>query len=284
MSRIINLLLALILLSAAALLLYPTVSDQYNQFMNNRRIYSYNQMVESTDPAENEEMLRAAHEYNDTLREVEIKDVFTEAAQRSSPKYKSLLNPNGDGIMGVLEIPKIGVSLPIYHTTEDYGLERGVGHMEGTALPVGGENTHCGIAGHRALPSARLFTDLDRVGSGDLLYLNVLNQLLVYQVDQISVVLPHELDYMAVVEGEDLLTLVTCTPYGVNSHRLLVRGKRVELKDIAETLMLTDAVAKAPMPQGILVCALPFLAVGLLLMLLIRPKRRYQLKQPGKIT
>lgn len=275
---VINFLLVLIVLSAAALLLYPTLSDQYNQYMNTRRIYSYNQMVETMEPTDYSKLLEEARAYNDELKEVEIKDVFTEAAERSSPIYRNLLNPNGDGIMGILEIPKIGLSLPIYHTTEAYGLERGVGHMEGTALPVGGEGTHCGLAGHRALPSARLFTDLDRLGTGDLIYLNVLNDLLVYQVDQISVVLPHELDYMAVEEGKDLLTLVTCTPYGVNSHRLLVRGRRVELQDVMLELRNADSVDAVDLPVGALVCAAPILAVGLLLMALIRPKRRYKLK------
>ena len=280
MSKIINILIALIVLSALGLILYPTVSDQYNQFLNTRRIYSYNRMAETMDPAENTELLREAEAHNETLREVEIHDVFTEAAERSSPHYRTLLNPNGDGIMGVLEIPKIGVRLPIYHTTEDYGLQRGVGHMEGTALPVGGEGTHCGLAGHRALPSARLFTDLDQLGRGDLIYMSVLGRLLVYQVDRISVVLPHELDYMAVEEGQDLLTLVTCTPYGVNSHRLLVRGRRVALEDVSDALLRSDSVEDTTLPTGALVCALPFFAVGMLFMLLIRPKRRFKLKQP----
>ena len=282
MQKIINILITIIVLSALAIVLYPTVSDQYNQYMNTRRIYSYTHMAETMDPAEYDQMLADAEAYNEDLKEVEIHDVFTEAAERSSPRYRMLLNPNGDGIMGVIEIPKIGVKLPIYHTTDDEGLARGVGHMEGTALPVGGPSTHCGLAGHRALPSARLFTDLDKLGRGDLIYITVLSQLLVYQVDQISVVLPHELDYMAVVEGEDLVTLVTCTPYGVNSHRLLVRGRRVALEDITAALAMSDGVDSATLGEGALVCAVPVMAVGLLLMLLIRPKRRFKLKQPRK--
>ncbi|MGX8706310.1 MAG: class C sortase, partial [bacterium] len=230
-------------------------------------------------PAENRQLMADAREYNLTFTNTSIRDVFTEAAQRSSPRYRGLLNPNGDGIMGVIEIPKIGVKLPIYHTTDDYGLTRGVGHMEGTSLPVGGKNTHCGLAGHRALPSARLFTDLDRLGRGDLIYITVLNELLVYQVDQISVVLPHELDYMAIVNGMDLVTLVTCTPYGVNSHRLLVRGRRVALENISAALALSDSVYDATLLEGAVVCAVPVAAVGLLFMALIRPKRRFRLKE-----
>lgn len=278
--KIINGLIVLAVLSAIAIVLYPTASDQYNRFMNTRRIYDYDWMAQTMDPAENRDMLKAAREYNEELREVEIQDVFTEAARRSSARYRGLLNPNGDGIMGVLEIPKIGVKLPIYHTTEDQGLAKGVGHMEGTSLPVGGESTHCGLAGHRALPSARLFTDLDKLGRGDIIYITVLNELMVYQVDQISVVLPHELDYMAIEDGMDLLTLVTCTPYGVNSHRLLVRGRRVALDNISEALAISDGVDPATLPEGAVVCAVPVAAVGLLLMLLIRPKRRFRLKQP----
>lgn len=278
MSKIINILLTIVIISALALLLYPTISDQYSQFKNTRRIYSYSTVSQALNQEDYTEMLDAAHAYNDGLREVHIQDVFTEAAMQSSPEYQGLLNPNDDGIMGVIEIPKIGVRLPIYHTTEDYGLERGTGHMEGTALPVGGTGTHCGIAGHRALPSARLFTDLDKMVSGDLIYLTVLNQLLVYQVDRIAVVLPTDLDYMAVEDGMDLLTLVTCTPYGVNTHRLLVRGRRVALEDISDTLLKADGVRTEELPVGAFVCALPVGAVGLFLMLLIRPKRRFHLK------
>lgn len=278
MSKIINILLTVFIISALALLLYPTVSDQYSQYKSARRIYSYSTASEDLTPDDYTDMLDAAHAYNAGLREVQIQDVFTEAARQSSPEYLGLLNPNDDGVMGVIEIPKIGVRLPIYHTTEDYGLERGTGHMEGTALPVGGTGTHCGIAGHRALPSARLFTDLDKMISGDLIYLTVLNQLLVYQVDKIAVVLPDELDYMAVVDGMDLLTLVTCTPYGVNSHRLLVRGRRVALEDISDTLLRADGIRAEELPVGALVCAVPVAAVGLFMMLLIRPKRRFHLK------
>ena len=186
--------------------------------------------------------------------------------------------------MGIIEIPRIGVRLPIYHGTGEEGLARGVGHMEGTSLPVGGENTHCGIAGHRGLPSAKLFSDLDQVESGDVIYLDVLGELLVYQVDQISVVLPNETEYMSVIEGGDYLTLVTCTPYGVNTHRLLVRGVRARLEDMMDQLALSDHVARAMDWQGALLCAVPFAAGGLLLMLLIRPKRRFGLNKPGKTT
>ena len=218
-------------------------------------------------------MLQAARAYNETLQGVEVRDAFTDAQEREDAVYEGLLDVNGDGIMGVIEIPKIGVRLPIYHGTGSYGLERGVGHMEGTSLPVGGEGAHCGLSGHRGLPSARLFTDLDQMERGDLFFINVLGELLVYQVDQVNVVLPHELEYMAAVEGEDLVTLVTCTPYGVNTHRLLVRGRRTALEDVTD--LLGAGVTTLPAWRGALICALPVLILGLLLMLLIRPKKRF---------
>ena len=263
MSKAISILIVVVLISAIAMLLYPTVSDQYNLFLNNRRILSYTRQVETVDSSANAEMLEAARAYNDLMRNTKVKD-------------------NGDGIMGIIEIPRIGVRLPVFHGTGEVGLSQGAGHMEGTSLPVGGENTHCGIAGHRGLPSAKLFSDLDQLQRGDVIYLNVLGELLVYQVDQISVVLPHELDYMSIIEGGDYLTLVTCTPYGVNSHRLLVRGRRASLEKLVDVLALGDSAERTPDWQGALVCAAPVIAVGLLLMLLIRPKRKYGLKNPKR--
>ncbi|MBR2697652.1 MAG: class C sortase [Clostridia bacterium] len=282
MTKAISILIAVILISAIAMLLYPTVSDQYSQFLNNRRILSYTRQVEAVDPTAGTEMMAAARAYNEVIRNTDIKDAFDAAATESSAEYQSLLNPNGDGIMGIIEIPRIGVRLPVYHGTGDVGLSQGAGHMEGTSLPVGGENTHCGIAGHRGLPSAKLFSDLDQIQRGDVIYLNVLGELLVYQVDQISVVLPHEMEYMSIIEGGDYLTLVTCTPYGVNSHRLLVRGVRSNLEDLVDVLALGDSAERTPDWQGALVCAAPVFAVGLLLMLLIRPKRKYGLKNPKR--
>ena len=284
MSKAISILIVVILLSAVAVLLYPTASDQYNQFLNNRRILSYNREVESVDPGANTEMLNAARKYNEAIKNTNIRDAFDDGGSGSSAEYESLLNLNGDGVMGVIEIPKIGVRLPIFHGTGDEGLSRGAGHMEGTSLPVGGENTHCGIAGHRALPSAKLFSDLDKMEDGDVIYLNILGELLVYQVDRISVVLPHETEYMDIIEGGDYLTLVTCTPYGVNTHRLLVRGKRAKLEDLVDVLAMGDSVERMLKWQSALVCAAPPAAIGLVLMLLIRPKRRYGLKGHGKTT
>ena len=273
MSKIISILIAIVLISAAGLLLYPTISDQYNQFQNARRIYTYNRSVESLGLDANQSLLEEAERYNERLKHTEIHDAFTEVVSDTSEEYRQMLDPAGDGIMGYIEIPKIGSRLPIYHSTDDYGLQRGTGHMEGTALPVGGPSTHCGIAGHRALPSAKLFTDLDQMERGDLIYLSVLGELLVYQVDLVNVVLPHEVDYMAVEEGEDLLTLVTCTPYGLNTHRLLVRGRRTALEDVMDALTSRDGVDVAQEWQGGLVCAVPLAMLGLVLFVLFQPRR-----------
>ena len=276
MTKAISILIAVILISAIAMLLYPTVSDQYSQFLNNRRILSYTRQVEAVDPTAGTEMMAAARAYNEVIRNTDIKDAFDAAATESSAEYQSLLNPNGDGIMGIIEIPKIGVRLPVYHGTGDVGLSQGAGHMEGTSLPVGGESTHCGIAGHRGLPSAKLFSDLDQMQRGDVFYITVLGELLVYQVDQVVVVLPHEMEYLDAVEGEDYCTLVTCTPYGINTHRLLVRGRRTELADISQLLAMGDGVEDIKGWQSAMVCAAPVALVGMLLMLFIRPKRRFR--------
>ena len=272
MTKIISILIAIVLISAAGLMLYPTISDQYNQFQNARRIYSYNRSVESQGQKGNLRMLDDALKYNERLKHTGIYDAFTEVVTETSEEYREILDPGGDGIMGYVEIPKIGSRLPIYHSTDDYGLQRGTGHMEGTALPVGGPSTHCGIAGHRALPSARLFTDLDQMERGDLIYISVLGELLVYQVDLVNVVLPHEVDYMAVEEGEDLLTLVTCTPYGLNTHRLLVRGRRTALEDVMDVLTAQDSMDVTQEWQGGLVCAIPVALLGTLLVLLFQPR------------
>ena len=271
MQKLISALLVIMIIASAAAILYPTVSDQINRWQNARRIYNYHITSEKLDPVEYESMMKAAREYNAELEGFSFEDSFTKIndARLSDPssddKYLSMIDPNGDGVMGVLEIPKIGVSLPIFHGTEDAALERGVGHMRGTALPVGGEGIHCGLSGHRGLPSARLLTDLDRMVAGDLFYINILGELLVYQVDAIYVVLPHELEYMDADPERDMVTLVTCTPYGINTHRLLVRGVRVPPESVFDLLSQGDELEAMPMWKSAVVCAAPFAAVGLTL-------------------
>ena len=219
-----TILLVLALLVGAALLLYPTASDYWNSFHQSRAIATYAEEVASLTTADYEKMWLAAVDYNNRMGVAGNPFLLSEE-QRAD--YLSQLDLSGNGIMGYIEIPKIECSLPIYHGTSEAVLQIAVGHIEGSSLPVGGPSTHCVLSGHRGLPSAKLFTHLDQLGEGDVFMLRVLNETLTYEVDQIHIVLPNELDNLGIEEGKDYCTLVTCTPYGVNSHRLLVRGHRV---------------------------------------------------------
>ena len=186
-------------------------------------------------------------------------------------QYESLLNVSGNGIIGYIEIPSINCSLPIYHGTDEAILQIAVGHIEGTSLPVGGSGTHCVLSGHRGLPSARLFTDLDKMVIGDTFLMRVLDETLTYEVDQIRIVLPYELDDLEIEEGKDYCTLVTCTPYGINSHRLLVRGHRIENQEEVQASRITaDAMQIEPLLVAPIV-AIPMLLI--LLVILLLPKK-----------
>lgn len=220
-------------LAGLSLLLYPLVANQWNNYRQKRLISSYDstisQMEEEGTVDYNAEWDRAKA-YNEALLPSILPDSFAiaEASEEPDREYLSCLDVTGDGMMGTVEIPKINITLPVYHTTDEKVLERAAGHLEGSSLPVGGESTHAVISAHRGLPSASLFTDLDRLEEGDHFLLHILDDTLAYEVDQILVVEPDETDSLAVQEGKDLVTLLTCTPYGVNSHRLLVRGHRVD--------------------------------------------------------
>lgn len=223
--RLTTVILLLVLLTGLSLLLYPTVSDYWNSFHQSRAIASYTAQVEEMDPADYEAMWNAAAEYNQRLlADTGDRYRMTEAEEE---EYESLLDVTGTGVMGYVEIPKLKTSLPIYHGTDAAVLQIAIGHLAGSSLPVGGEGTHCVLTGHRGLPSAKLFTNLDEMVEGDTFSLHVLDQTLTYEVDQIRVVEPQELDDLEIEEGKDYCTLVTCTPYGVNSHRLLVKGHRI---------------------------------------------------------
>ena len=235
-----KILISILFLAGLSLLLYPFISNQWNNYRQKRLISSYDETVAEKQaaglidyPAEWEQ----ATAYNDALLPSILPDSFAIAESSEEDEgYMSCLNIAGDGIMGTVEIPKIKISLPVFHTTNDDVLEMAAGHLEGSSLPVGGENTHAVISAHRGLPSAALFTDLDKLEEGDHFLLKILDDTLCYEVDQITVIEPEETDALAVEQGMDLATLLTCTPYGVNSHRLLVRGHRVpyvpeEIKD-----------------------------------------------------
>ena len=237
--HISTIIIALIFLAGLGCLLYPTVSNLWNRAHQSRAIATYTKQVEKLDDSQNKEMLKAARKYNKSLLK---KSDHWKLSKKDKKKYESLLDVSGTGIMGYIEIPKIDCSLPIYHGTDEGALQIAIGHLEGSSLPVGGKSTHCVLSGHRGLPSARLFTDLDQMEEGDVFVLNVLGRKLAYEVDQIKVVLPDEMSDLEIVQGKDLCTLVTCTPYGINTHRLLVRGHRT--KYIEETVVRVQKEAE----------------------------------------
>ena len=244
-----------------SVLLYPTVSDYWNSLHQSQAIATYADSVENMDEQDYEKLWDAAVSYNQKLFQsghgLGLKDEEKE-------EYNELLDVSGTGIMSYIEIPKIKCSLPVYHGTDEGVLQIAVGHIEGSSLPVGGLNTHCVLSGHRGLPSAKLFSNLDKLEEGDLFMIRTLDQTLTYEVDQIRIVLPEEIDDLKIVEGEDLCTLVTCTPYGINTHRLLVRGHRVANQEDAENIRVT---AEAMQVDTRIVAA--FVAVPILLVLLI---------------
>ena len=252
-----------------SLLLYPSFSNYWNSFHSSRAIGSYAEQVSGLDEDRYQHLWQSADDYNQSLRRRPNPYVLTDELAET---YYSLLDVGGTGIMGYIEIPTLSVSLPIYHGTSDAVLQIAVGHLEWTSLPVGGENTHCVLSGHRGLPSAKLFTNLDKLVVGDTFILRILDEILTYEVDQILIVEPHDTTALQVEEGKDLCTLVTCTPYGVNSHRLLVRGHRVENAAEARIVRVTaDAIQIEP------IIVAPVVASPLLLVLLIAvliPKKR----------
>lgn len=226
-----NLVICIIFLAGLSLLLYPFVANQWNNYRQKQLISNYEKVVSDKEAAEGidyDAERKKAEEYNEALLPCVLPDSFALAESSGvDPVYMNTLNIAGDEMMGSVEIPKINIKIPIYHTTEEDVLNKGAGHLEGSSLPVGGANTHAVISAHRGLPSASLFTDLDQMKVGDHFLIHVLDETLCYEVDKISVVKPEDTSALAVEDGQDLVTLLTCTPYGVNTERLLVRGHRV---------------------------------------------------------
>lgn len=267
-----TILLFAVLLIGLSLLLYPSFSDWWNSFHQSQAVTTYVEQVASIDDSEYDAIWNEAWEYNQSLLERPNHYLLSD---EQTAHYQQLLNIGGNGIMGYIEVPKIGVTLPIYHGTDESVLQVAIGHLEWTSLPVGGESSHCVVSGHRGLPSAKLFTDLDKMEIGDTFLLYVLDEVLTYEVDQIRIVEPHETQELLITEGQDLCTLFTCTPYGINSHRILVRGHRIETVKEAKVLrvtadaMLIDPIFIAP------VVAAPILLV-LLIALFIPKKKKKQ--------
>ena len=273
MRKLINILLALILLAGVGAMLFPTLSDQYSKYKNTIVMSAYVRAAQEMPTEEMLKTLAACEEYNESLTGADISDAFSTVEREVSAEYMTLLNPAGDGVMGIIEIPKLGVTLPIYHTTGPEGLQNGVGHVEGTSMPIGGETLHCVLAGHRGLPTARLFTDLDQIVEGDLFYIKALNESHAYRVDQILTVEPEETDEMRLFPGKDYITLVTCTPYGINSHRLLVRGERVELSQLVEVLSVDGVEAMETWKTGSIFAGIIFVPTWLIFMIVLRRRR-----------
>lgn len=226
--KLVNFIFVIILLIGIGIMLYPTFSDWWNRQHQTHAIAGYVEATKDLSAEKKQEMWNEAQAYNKTLVG---KSLNFNLSDEEKKEYEKILDVTGTGIMGYVNIPKINVSLPIYHGTDEATLQIAIGHLPGTSLPVGGESTHCVISGHTGLPSAKLFTDIDQLEVGDHFTLEVLDQTLTYEVDQINVVLPDELEDLEIEEGKDLCTLVTCTPYGINTHRLLVRGHRVTNDD-----------------------------------------------------
>ena len=270
-----TILLVGVFLLGLGILLYPSVSDYWNSMHQTRAIGAYEDTLSGMTQKDYSEYFAQADAYNAALASLptpltgyEVLDTLEEV-----PKYRDVLDVNGMGIMGYIDIDEIGVELPIYHGTDPSVLNVAVGHLEGTSLPVGGVGTHCVLSAHRGLPSARLFTDLDRLKVGDTFTLTVLNRLLTYQVDQVLIVEPDQVEALAIDPNEDYCTLVTCTPYGINTHRLLVRGRRVENAEEKPVIYVpADMVRIDPLVVTPAVAA-PMLLV-LLIFLLIRYRKR----------
>ena len=268
-NKLTTILLILAFFAGLSLLLYPTVSDYWNSLHTSQAVADYAENVRNLEAEKYEQLLQEARSYN---RMLPYKQAATALSKEEKEAYDALLNITGTGIMGYIEIPTVNISLPVYHGTEDAVLQIAVGHLEWSSLPVGGESTHCVLSGHRGLPSAKLFTNLDKLVTGDKFIVRVLDEVLTYEVDQILIVEPTDVSTLMIESGKDLCTLVTCTPYGVNSHRLLVRGHRVENQEDAQAVRVTsDAIQIEPYLVAPVVAA-PILLV-LLLGLLI-PRRR----------
>lgn len=256
-----TILLFLVFFIGLSLLLYPTFSDWWNSMHQTKAISSYSEAVASMDNEEYDKIWSAAWDYNRSLVD-RPNDYLLSEEQRET--YNTLLDIGQNGIMGYIEIPKIDVTLPVYHGTSESVLQVAIGHLDWTSLPVGGAGSHCVVSGHRGLPSAKLFTDLDKMEEGDTFLLRILDEVLTYEVDQIKIVEPNVTQDLLIVEGEDFCTLVTCTPYGINTHRMLVRGRRIETQEVKAVRRVTaDAIQIEP------VIVAPFVAAPLLLILLI---------------
>ncbi|MBE5829659.1 MAG: class C sortase [Butyrivibrio sp.] len=258
--QIPNIIFALIFLAGVCIFLYPSVSNYINSKHQSRAVASYDAAIAALSEEDYSNFWNEAEKYNKTLA---TKPMNFNLNEEEKAEYSRVLNPTGTGVIGTIEIENIGVNLPIYHGTEESVLQVGIGHLEGTSFPTGTTSTHVVLSGHRGLPSAKLFTDLDQMIVGDTFLLHILDKTFAYQVDQINIVLPEETQDLAIVDGKEYVTLVTCTPYGVNTHRLLVRAKRVDYNEETKLIVPADATR-----YGNLIVA-PFIAAPMILLLFV---------------
>lgn len=264
--------MTIVLVVGLSVMAYPTFSDWWNSFHQTQVIQAYVAAVQETDPKQIEKMIQDAHAYNERL--VKNNGRFS-MTKDEKVEYNSLLNLTGNGVMGYVNIPSIGVNLPVYHGVDEVHLQVAVGHIEGSSLPVGGPSTHCVVSAHRGLPSAKLFTDLDQVKEGDIFTFTVLDQTLTYEVDQIRIVEPNDLSNLEIEKDADYATLITCTPYAVNTHRMLVRGHRIE--NLSDRAVVPAGAIQIPAYIAVPAVGIPLLFVYLVFALIYHRHRRPEL-------
>lgn len=280
--KILMFIMAVGFFSGLAILLYPLFSNRWNEYNTNLKFQEYQtQTIEKKGDESLIDEWEKAFEYNRQLQPIIIPDSFIQASglAEEDSAYMSCLNTKGDGMMGYISIPKIGENIPIYHTSSEEVLQKGAGHVQGSSLPVGGESSHAAISAHRGLPGASLFTDIDQLEEGDSFYLYILDEVLAYEVDNIQVVEPHDTEALNVIEGKDYVTLITCTPYGVNSHRLLVRGQRVPYEEEQVVIQQQEEVHSVHTNYGIwivlgLVTTIVFTMIMVVTIKVIQIRRR----------
>lgn len=275
MKKLSTVLLIATFVAGLSLLLYPTVSNYWNTLHASRAVATYVDAVQNMGEDKRREMLQKAIDYNKSLTSDNQRLTISSARRQ---EYESILDVDGNGMIGYIEIPNVNITLPVYHGTNDDVLQIAIGHLDWTSLPVGGMSTHCVLSGHRGLPSAKLFTNLDQVKEGDTFVIRVLDEVLTYEVDQIRIVEPAAVDDLMIENGKDYCTLVTCTPYGVNSHRLLVRGHRVENE--SESIRVTsEAIQIEPL---IVAPAIAIPTLIIIFVLLIASSNKKKKKQKLK--
>ena len=267
--KIPNIIFGLIFLTGICVMLYPSVSNYINSLHQSRAVFSYKEALAAIPQEDYDRFWNEADRYNEALSQQAMNFNLSE---EELEEYNSVLDPTGTGVIGTIEIENIGVNLPIYHGTEETVLQVGIGHLEGTSFPTGHGTTHVVLSGHRGLPSAKLFTDLDQMIEGDTFLLHIMDQTFAYQVDQIKIVLPEETNDLAIVNGKEYVTLVTCTPYGVNTHRLLVRAKRVDYSEETKLIVPADATRYGTLMVAPFIGA-PLLLIAFIIYLIMTSKR-----------